>query len=128
MCVPQNPTNFAAHLVNDHVHTVVQDHTTQDQGTTARSNHGNNRIAIDFVRFFPAVNIKQPQTFNASMPVSLRCLCWSLMMMNGVPNSSKPNEPGMKDMVPLSTFPFVRPLYTRAKKIKLKHEMLFAVE
>lgn len=39
------------------------------------------------------------RTFNASMPVNLRCLCWSLMMMNGVPNSSKPNEPGMKDMV-----------------------------
>lgn len=118
MCVPQNPKSCAAHLVNDHVHTVVLDHNTLDQGTTERSNHGNIRIAIDFIRFFPAVNIKQPQTFNASMPVSLRCLCWSLMMMNGVPNSSKPNEPGMKDMGPLSTFPFVRPLYTRAAKSK----------
>jgi len=52
--------------------------------------------------YSPAVrrNMKAPQTFNASMPVSLRCLCWSLMMMNGVPNSSKPNDPGMKDMIP----------------------------
>jgi len=103
-----------------HIHMIVR-----NQETTVRLNNENNNIAITLVLFSDRKNMKAPQTFNASMPVSLRCLCWSLMMMNGVPNSSKPNDPGMKDMIPFSTFSFVTPLYTRATKIKstyLKHE------
>jgi len=70
MCVPQNPTSFAAHLVNDHVHTVVQDHRTLDQGTRARSCHGNDRIAIDST-FFSSSKYKTTtnlQRIDASQP------------------------------------------------------------